>query len=235
MGLSRIEGLACRFWCIFGANVDHILQGKQYNRGMQCLTLIYEALMQMWLMREDLFKTIPTIILTQLQEAHRSFLQKEGVTPQVVIRELERLIEEHIMPLIDQYKTSSYASSPIFKYYDMLLQAIQILLFSSRAQRCGNWSLYKQSQAAMLPYFYSANQSNYSRRIHIHIINMEVLPTEILEACENGDFVLRQRPGMYNGIAADMGTEKTEIKDSKGCGGIGGITHTKKEPCSDGV
>ncbi len=87
------------------------------------------------------------------------------------------------------------------------------------------WEL--EPQAAMLPYFYSANQSNYSGWMPIHIITMEVLPTEIEEACENGDFVVRQRPGMYNGIAADMGTEKTVIKDSKGCRGIVGITQKK--------
>ncbi len=97
-----------------GATVDQILQGKQCNRSMQCLTLVYEILMQIWLtswvkwlIREDLFKTIPSIVCTQLQEAHRLFLQKEGGTPQLSIRELESLIEEHIMPLIDQCKTSS--------------------------------------------------------------------------------------------------------------------------------
>ncbi len=74
---------------------------------MQCLTLVYEILMQIWLtlcvkwlMREDLFKTIPSIVCTQLQEEHRSFLQKEGGTPQLAIIELESLIEEHIMSLI---------------------------------------------------------------------------------------------------------------------------------------
>jgi hypothetical protein len=38
---------------------------------------------------------------------------------------------------------------------------------------------------------------------------------------------LRQTSGSFNGIWSDMGTEKTIIKDSKGSGGIVGITNQK--------
>ena len=53
------------------------------------------------------------------------------------------------------------------------------------------------------------------------------LPAEIKSAFEKGEFSIRQTSGSFNGIWSDMGTEKTIIKDSKGSGGIVGITNQK--------
>ena len=47
------------------------------------------------------------------------------------------------------------------------------------------------------------------------------LPVEIKSAFEKGEFSIRQTSGSFNG------TEKTIIKDSKGSGGIVGITNQK--------
>ncbi|CAC5359722.1 unnamed protein product [Mytilus coruscus] len=43
----------------------------------------------------------------------------------------------------------------------------------------------------------------------------------------DGEFSIRQKPGAHNGIWSDMATEKTIIKDSKGCSGIIGLTRKK--------
>ncbi|CAC5390432.1 unnamed protein product [Mytilus coruscus] len=55
------------------------------------------------------------------------------------------------------------------------------------------------------------------------------LPENIRSAFIDGDFAIRQTPGHFNGIWTDMATltEKTVIKDSKGSGGIVGITNQK--------
>ena len=50
-------------------------------------------------------------------------------------------------------------------------------------------------------------------------------PAEIKSAFKKGEFSIRQTSGSFNGIWSDMGTEKTIIKDSKGSGGIVGITN----------
>jgi hypothetical protein len=53
------------------------------------------------------------------------------------------------------------------------------------------------------------------------------LLAEIKSAFEKGEFSIRKTSGNFNGIWSDMGTEKTIIKDSKGSGGIVGITNQK--------
>ena len=81
----------------------------------------------------------------------------------------------------------------------------------------------------MLPYFFITNRTNYSRWMPVYILDMLELPAEIKPAFEKGEFSIRQTSGSINGIWSDMGTEKTNIKDSKGSDGIGivGITNQK--------
>ena len=50
------------------------------------------------------------------------------------------------------------------------------------------------------------------------------LPSDIREAFELGQFAIHQEPSTFKGIWNDMAVEKTVIKDSKGTGGIVGIT-----------
>jgi hypothetical protein len=61
----------------------------------------------------------------------------------------------------------------------------------------------------------------------VYILDMLELPAEIKSAFEKGEFSIRQTCGSFNGIWSVMGTEKTIIKDSKGSGGIVGITNQK--------
>jgi hypothetical protein len=44
---------------------------------------------------------------------------------------------------------------------------------------------------------------------------------------KKASYPLEKTSGSFNGIWSDMGTEKTIIKDSKGAGGIVGITNQK--------
>ncbi|CAC5405606.1 unnamed protein product [Mytilus coruscus] len=53
------------------------------------------------------------------------------------------------------------------------------------------------------------------------------LPEETYSAFMSGKFPVRQKSGVFNGIWSDMATEKTIIKDSKGSGGIVGLTTQK--------
>ena len=61
----------------------------------------------------------------------------------------------------------------------------------------------------------------------VYILDMLELPAEIKSAFEKGEFSIRQTCGSFNGIWSDMGTEKNIIKNSKGSGGIVGITNQK--------
>jgi hypothetical protein len=101
------------------------------------------------------------------------------------------------------------------------------MLQNIRAEREGLWSLHLQSVCNMLPYFFITNRTNYSRWTPVYILDMLNIPNEVKLAFDSGEFAIHQKTGTFNGIWSDMATEKTFIKESKGNGGIVGLTRKK--------
>ena len=95
-----------------------------------------------------------------------------------------------------------------FKYWDMFLVAVQIMLSNVRADREGNWSAHLMSSSKMLPYFFITNRTHYSRCMPVYMLDMLELPAELKSAFEKGEFSIRQTSGSFNGIWSDMGTAK---------------------------
>ena len=87
--------------------------------------------------------------------------------------------------------------------------------------------MHIQSVCNMLPFFFITNRLNYSRWTPVYILDMLVIPVEIKAAFDAGEFAISQKTGIFNGVWSDMATEKTIIKDSKGNGGIVGLTRKK--------
>ncbi|CAC5387760.1 unnamed protein product [Mytilus coruscus] len=82
--------------------------------------------------------------------------------------------------------------------------------------------------AAMLPYFFITNRTNYARWTPAYILDMLNLSETVQSVFISGEFLIRQKPGALYSIWSDMATEKTIIKDSKACRGI--IRLTRKKP-----
>ena len=78
----------------------------------------------------------------------------------------------------------------------------------------------------MLPYMYAANKCNYSRWLPVYLLDMLKLTDGIKQEFNAGKFVAHLGEGRFNGIPTDMAVEKTIVKESKGKGGIIGITHS---------
>ena len=108
----------------------------------------------------------------------------------------------------------------------MLLSAVDIMFINGIAERDGSWSLHIRTSSDLLPYFSVASCTNYSRWMPAYILHILEIPDEIRSAFKAGQFAIRRTPGKFNDIWSDMG-RKTIIKDSKGSGGIIGITCQK--------
>ena len=68
----------------------------------------------------------------------------------------------------------------------------------------------------ILPYFFVATRTNYSRWMPAYIIDIFELPEDIRSVFEVGQFAIRPSSGKFNAIWSDMSTEKNIINDSKG-------------------
>ena len=212
--------------------VEQMLSGKQFNRAVRSLTLAYEATMSLWLssffdwcQTNDHFLNIPDDIWHYLLLCHGNFADKETFLQNKT--SFLSLHKTYLSPLMKEFRKFGCAASATFQYWDMFLEAVGTILQYIRAERNGLWSLHLSSLRAMLPLIFVANRTNYSRWTPIYILDMLHLPPEINASFNAGHFAIRQKPGTFNGVWSDMATEKTIIKDSKGNGGIVGLTRQK--------
>lgn len=214
------------------ATADQMLAGKQFNRGVRGLMLAYEALSSLrllsffrWCEENELLNAVPDEFWTTVSDLTSSFERNTEVQEKVC--DLVCMVERHLLPLLNDFRHWGCQESKTFQYWDMFLTSVEILLCNIRSERDGNWDTHLQSVSAMLPYLFITNRVNYSRWLPVYILDMFNLPTAIRDAFESGQFAIRQKPSAFNGIWADMAVEKTVIKDSKGVGGIVGITRQK--------
>ncbi|CAC5400232.1 unnamed protein product [Mytilus coruscus] len=158
-----------------GNTAELMLNGKEFNRADL-----------------DYFDQIPSAFWNVLLEFHTSICDQTDQASDIKTR-LEKLFEDHVQPLIGMFKEWGHDTSPTFKYWDMFLVAVQIMLSNVRAEREGNWSAHLMSSSKMLPYFYITNRTNYSRWMPVYILDMLELPAEIESAFELGEFSIRQK------------------------------------------
>lgn len=137
------------------------------------------------------------------------------------------MLKHQIFPLMDDFRAWTCNTSPTFKYWGIFLRAVELMIQNVGEEGNGLWSLHLHTVSQMLPYFHVTNEVNYSRWMPIYILDMIHFPVEINSAFLHSEFAIRQTAGTFNGAWSDMATEKTVIKDSKGCGGIAGITRQK--------
>ena len=125
-----------------------------------------------------------------------------------------------MLPLFEEFRIHSCKLSPTFAFWDMFLRAVEILLQNIRAERNGLWLLHLKMVAAMLRCFFITNRTNYARWTPAYILDMLNLSETVKSVFMSGEFSIRHKHGALNSIWSDMATEKTIIKDSKGCRGI---------------
>ena len=213
---------------------DQMLAGKQFNRAVRGLTLVYEALtalqlsaMIQWCQDKERTKSIPECVWEQMSKVQQKFQNEDNETLKCSVKELEDVVARYMLPLLSQFQAWGSAQSPTFSFWSHFCNVTQILLHNIRAEREDKWDLHLHTHRAMVPYFFAANRQNYARWSTIYISDMVNLPEPVHHAFEVGNFAVHQNSGSFNGIWSDMGVEKTVIKDSKSNGGIVGLTRKK--------
>ncbi|CAC5394837.1 unnamed protein product [Mytilus coruscus] len=140
------------------ATVDQMLSGKQFNRAVRGLTLLYETLKTLWIcsffvwIRQQKCLEIPESIFAGLTECHESFTSNGRAFE--MHQSLEKALNDDLGSKMNEFREWGGHVSPIFRYWDILLQALEIMLINIRAERNGLWSLHLHSIFSMLPYFF---------------------------------------------------------------------------------
>ena len=93
-----------------------------------------------------------------------------------------QLFYSQIDPLIKDFRAFGCQISPTFKFWEMFLNAVEVILVNVRAERSGVWVHHLQSAYSMLPYFFVANKTNYARWTPAYILDMLNLSDEVKSA-----------------------------------------------------
>ena len=146
------------------ATVDQMLSGKQFNRAVRGLMLAYEGICSLWWVSffrwchgKDVFGRLPLDTWSLLSSFASTFHNNRS-SDDSDFQEIVILLETHFQPLTEEFRKWGSSASPTFKYWDMFLRAVEILLQNIRSERNGSWSLHLSSTAAMLPYIFVTNR-----------------------------------------------------------------------------
>ena len=116
--------------------------------------------------------------------------------------------------------------SPLFQFWFLILNMELTILTLIRAFREGNFALYRESLAELIPYFFANNNVNYARWLPVHLRDMMSLERqhpEVAQQFQNGNFVVHKSDRHFSSVAIDQAHEQNNAS-IKGDGGAIGLT-----------
>lgn len=126
--------------------------------------------------------------------------------------------------LIQSLENRANRSHTCRLWIDCLVKPMFIMMAFVRAERESDWTLHMACIKEMIPYFFSAGHSNYSRAILVYLRTIERLPADLQAHLLNEGHAMRHREGLWNGIPSDMFIESTFMRYGHGRAGIVGLT-----------
>ena len=200
--------------------VKHVFSGGDYKKGIRCHKLLYEALMRKklvalkdWLTANNAADPLCNIDLSDEYSVNELKAGAEAITK--LLHELDATVSDE---------------SALFKFWSIYLKAVTALLALIRAERSGDWELYLESLICMLPVFYAYDRINYSRWLPVYIadmINLEDTAKEVYDEFKAGRFSVNRTGKSFAAVPTDQVLEQTLNKDSKGSGGLKGISNNE--------
>ncbi|KAI8487179.1 hypothetical protein Bbelb_349770 [Branchiostoma belcheri] len=211
-----------------------LLDGKSYNRGVRAHKLLCEALLRLqwqafiaWLpteRNEQLIESISECIEISDDEALKTSYTK-------LCQKMPALLQ----PEYEKFRRQYHERSKLFRFWDLYIEAVLLLLRFIRAEREGSWHLHLNAVAEMIPYFFALDRINYARWLSVYLADMQMLPScapDVHQQFVDGNHAVCRSQQPFSQVWTDMALEQTINCDSKARGG-GIIGITQKESARD--
>ena len=115
---------------------------------------------------------------------------------------------------------------PQFQFWLLILNMELTIFTMIRSFREGNFALYLESLAELIPYFFANNNVNYARWLPVHLrdmLSLERQHPEVAKQFQNGNFVVHKSERHFSSMAIDQAHEQDNAI-IKGDGGAIGLT-----------
>ena len=206
--------------------VMQIINGKHYNRAIECHLFTLEALSDLWF--EQFFAEHPDMIQA-LQECVNTLIsscQKQEDIAEAHTILLARMTELDLLKLMEEFDTS-HAKYPMYRWARMYMRQVTALLQFIRSTRLRQWDLHLSSLEQLCIWFFAYNRMDYALNIPEYIArmyNLQHTNPEVWKEFEQGGFTVDTSPVAFTAIGVDQAQEHIN-KGHKGGGGICGITN----------
>lgn len=147
---SGLEDIMTEANILAGGSVNGVLNGHMYNRSLRVHKVVYEALSRLQLM---------------------NFLESKGLDGDSFNDLLARLatfdvdfkLSSDMHKDFKEFVNVRCADSPMYKFWNLYLSMVGLLLMFLRATRESDWLCHVAALRLMLPYFFSMDRQNYAR------------------------------------------------------------------------
>ena len=115
---------------------------------------------------------------------------------------------------------------PLFLFWSIILQLELDVMIYVRAIREGDFLLYIDALAKLVPWFFALGHTNYARWIPVHLRDMVSLHDKhpgVFAEFRKGNCVVKKTTHVFSGIAIDQAHEQNNAS-VKGDGGAVGLT-----------
>ncbi|CAH3188967.1 unnamed protein product [Porites lobata] len=194
--------------------VERALAGKDYNKGTRVHKITPQAMWQLILPQVLAFIAEKDNELKQNLERSVQSNSKEEY-----LKLLDLLSSTRYQALLSSFITTKKDQNPNFEYWWNYMEMVRILLLFIRAQREGLWQLHLYAFHKMLPFFHRYDHTNYARWGAVYLAEMKQLPAEVQAEFDDGNWVVKGSPRVFNQVDPDQGQEWLNGTGKRG-GGI---------------
>ena len=189
-------------------SVDHALKGKHYKRGLRCLRLMYEALVN------ELVKVRLIPILDSATVENVKILKDESISHSSRVAAHATLEEDADLKRLTAHIFAHVDESDMAGYWRDFLSMTDALMQNVHAVHICNWDEYVSSLRAMLPWMVAYDNNKYGRWLPDFWAMLTALPADQL-AFLRTDFAQSITGNPYSSMPWDMWIECTMNKGSK--------------------
>lgn len=195
-------------------SVDQALRGKHYNRGIRCLSLMYEVLI-----RRIIFRGVSEGL--KLSSELKSKLEVLRSPPNSSKEQLQAIADDFLMDaefksFVERaFESVGKSDSPMARFWLSFMEMVEILIMNIYALRTQDWDSFKASLRMMMPWLRIYDNDKYSRWLVEFWLEISSLPEEKERYMRDGLFAQSMTGKPYSCLPLDLWIEMTMNKGSK--------------------
>ena len=173
---------------LLSTNAAHqVITGKGYARAIRAHKITLQVLWRLLPRLHGFLEKVDLELMAELEE-----LESTKIDAAQIALLVRKLSSEKFQHTVKEFATDLIAGDPNVAFWWQYMNIVTILLCFTRAHRDGLWDLHLYAFSQMLPFFFRYDHINYARWGSVYLAEMSILPPEVLQEFQQGNFVVKK-------------------------------------------